>query len=356
MRVAAEPCKIGGMTERKAVFRTLPGQIQILLSLVFAAGAVALGGVGAVLLGVTAVCLAADVLVPRPFGTAGEAADAFDQLVRRRRLARWARFGGPLPVLDDVHPWAQAARRRDLGVCTIPTASLAGTVEPGKAREFDRQWRPDRVSQARWTTIWLGRRRGTLTSPVTVLRIDGAHWVCDGHHRVSVARHQGAASIEAEVVELFAHPSATQPENGVVVGEAFSVARVPEDVFAFIVDPANLKRWQTIKTAVEPLTAGPTRLGSRLRESNRVGPRRWEQIVEVVEFAPGRAFAVAVVEGPPSRGRWTLQPEGTGSLVRFEAEFRAPRAMRPIARRVIARQFRSYHRALRRALETRAAT
>jgi uncharacterized protein YndB with AHSA1/START domain len=93
----------------------------------------------------------------------------------------------------------------------------------------------------------------------------------------------------------------------------FTVARSPEDVFAFMVQPENLAKWQTIKTYVMPLTEGPTRLGSRFREGSKVGPRQWDQVVEVIEFESGRAFAVKVTEGPESSGRWTMQPEGAGA-------------------------------------------
>jgi carbon monoxide dehydrogenase subunit G len=135
------------------------------------------------------------------------------------------------------------------------------------------------------------------------------------------------------------------------IHESFSVARPPEAVFAFIVAPENLAKWQTIKTRVTPLTEGPTRLGSRFREGNKVGLRRWDQVVEVVEFEPARVFAVRVTEGPESGGRWTIEPEGSASRVQFEAEFKAPRLLAPVARRVIARQFRGYHGNLRRELE-----
>ena len=37
--------------------------------------------------------------------------------------------------------------------------------------------------------------------------------------------------------------------------QTFTVRRPPEDVFAFMVDPDNLAKWQTVKTYVTPLTA-----------------------------------------------------------------------------------------------------
>jgi hypothetical protein len=139
--------------------------------------------------------------------------------------------------------------------------------------------------------------------------------------------------------------------SSLAVHDSFAVERTPEAVFAFIVDPGTLPTWQTIKTAVTPLTDEPTRIGSRFREVSQVGPRRWEQVVEVVEFEPARVFAVTVIDGPASRGRWTIEREGGGSRVLFEGEFAAPKVLAPVVRRFVARQFRRYHANLRRALE-----
>jgi|tagenome__1003787_1003787.scaffolds.fasta_scaffold18283742_2 uncharacterized protein YndB with AHSA1/START domain len=136
------------------------------------------------------------------------------------------------------------------------------------------------------------------------------------------------------------------------IHETFAIRCPPEAVFAFIADPAMLQRWQTIKTHVTPLTDGPTRLGSRFREGNKISLRRWEQEVEVTEFEPGRVFAVRVTHGPNSRGRWTLEPQHAGSTVGFDAEFTTPRLLAPIAKHIIARQFRRYHQNLRRELES----
>jgi uncharacterized protein YndB with AHSA1/START domain len=135
------------------------------------------------------------------------------------------------------------------------------------------------------------------------------------------------------------------------IDDTFTVARSPEDVFAFMAEPENLAKWQTVKTYVTPLTEGPTRLGSRFREGTKVGPRRWDQVVEVTEFESGRVFGVKVTEGPQSSGCWTMEPDGAGARVRFDGDFRAPRLLGPVVRRVVRRQFRGYHENLRREVE-----
>jgi uncharacterized protein YndB with AHSA1/START domain len=135
------------------------------------------------------------------------------------------------------------------------------------------------------------------------------------------------------------------------ISETFVAPAPPEVVFDYMTDPANLASWQTTKTLVEPLTEGPTRLGSRVRERTKPpGGREFEQIVEFTEFDRPRRFRVHIVEGlHPIDGMWSFQPHGAGSQVTFvaEGEFRGwLRWIGPLARFALARQFAVYHRNL----------
>ena len=105
------------------------------------------------------------------------------------------------------------------------------------------------------------------------------------------------------------------------VEEAFHVARSPEDVFDYVTDPSRLAEWQTTKTSVEPLTEGPPRLGTRVRERTKPpGAREFEQVVEFTEFDRPRRLRVHVVDGPqPIDGTWSFEPEAGGTRVRFAA-------------------------------------
>jgi len=140
------------------------------------------------------------------------------------------------------------------------------------------------------------------------------------------------------------------------IEETFHVAQPPELVFDYMTDPANLADWQTVKTKVEPLTEGPPRQGTRIRERTKppVG-REFDQIVEFTEFDRPRRFHTHIVEGPaPIDGTWTFAPDGTGTRVHFVAQGELPGPMRllsPVAARVMARQFAGYHANLRRNLE-----
>jgi len=175
------------------------------------AGGLVLGGLAEVLLAMTAAVLALDALVPMPGGTRTAADDRFRRLVRERRRARLGgrlRGAGPerLDLLDDRAGWAAAAPRRALGIQAIDVDSVTGTVEPLKARTFDRALRPDPVSREQWKRIWMAHAGGAPLPPVSVYRVGGEHVLRDGHHRVSVARALGLERIDADIVELHRPP------------------------------------------------------------------------------------------------------------------------------------------------------
>jgi uncharacterized protein YndB with AHSA1/START domain len=136
------------------------------------------------------------------------------------------------------------------------------------------------------------------------------------------------------------------------------IRRPPEEVFDYVTDPAKLASWQTTKTSVEPLTDGPPRLGSRIRERTKPpGAKEFEQIVEFTEFDRPDRLHVHIVEGPqPIDGTWTFTADGAGGTrvhCVVDGELRGPtRFLAPIVSRAIARQFRGYHENLRRNLES----
>jgi hypothetical protein len=183
------------------------------LAVALAAAAAVAGGTGAVLLGLMAAMLLLDAVVPVPGVTRGEADARFRAIVReRRRRERVQRLrrrpADRLDVLDDGAGWASTAARRALGVQAIPIDSVTGTLEPFKARAFDRAFRPEPSAAEHWKRLWLAQAHGASLPPISVYRVDGRHVVRDGHHRLSVARDHGLATIEADVVELRASRAA----------------------------------------------------------------------------------------------------------------------------------------------------
>lgn len=144
---------------------------------------------------------------PRPTGL--HAADAADDFSRARRSAtlgragRLVRGGDVDPVLPFEEVVAALGRvgERDLGVQRIDLRSIVGTVD--RPRGFDRAFRPTTSQvRGRWERIAAARRRGEALPPIQVFRVGEVHFVRDGHHRVSVARAQGDADIDAHVREV----------------------------------------------------------------------------------------------------------------------------------------------------------
>jgi hypothetical protein len=130
-----------------------------------------------------------------------DAEQAFRRAARaRRRAALWNRLrgepAGHLPVVE-----RRGARnvRPERGIREIPLTAIAGTLEPGKASLFDCMFRPAAAARSRWQRVWMAEHRGLALPPISVARVDGGYALLDGHHRVSVARARGAATIDASV-------------------------------------------------------------------------------------------------------------------------------------------------------------
>ena len=152
---------------------------------------------------------------PRATGLAS--ADASDDFLRARRrqiLSRLARVltgQGDVDVilpLDEVIAALGRVGERDLGLQVIPLHTIVGTVD--RTTSFDRAFRPTTARvRTRWERIAAAMRRGEPMPPIDVYRIGEAHFVRDGHHRVSVARALGYHDIEARVTEVITRVGAS---------------------------------------------------------------------------------------------------------------------------------------------------
>jgi hypothetical protein len=111
-----------------------------------------------------------------------------------RRLRRGAGGDGRLAVYDER---GTSRARLELGMREIPLCAIRGTVEPSRASMFDASFRPAPAARPRWQRIWLAEHRGQVLPPISVERVGDTYAVRDGHHRVSVARARGAATIDA---------------------------------------------------------------------------------------------------------------------------------------------------------------
>jgi hypothetical protein len=125
---------------------------------------------------------------------------AFRRAARARlRAAIWSRLRGAPAARLRVLDRRAASARPERGVREIPLDAITGTLEPSKASLFDCMFRPAAAACSRWQRVWLAEHRGRTLPPISVARVDGGYALLDGHHRVSVARSRGAATIDASV-------------------------------------------------------------------------------------------------------------------------------------------------------------
>jgi hypothetical protein len=81
----------------------------------------------------------------------------------------------------------------------IPLEAITGSLEPNRAAQFDREFRPSPATRHRWLRVWQAELRGAGLPPISVVPVDDGFAIRDGHHRVSVARARGALSIAAAI-------------------------------------------------------------------------------------------------------------------------------------------------------------
>jgi uncharacterized protein YndB with AHSA1/START domain len=135
-----------------------------------------------------------------------------------------------------------------------------------------------------------------------------------------------------------------------VFGHRVEIARPPEEVFAYVTDPAKLSTWQDAEE-VEQLTPAPVGPGTRFREVHAAMGRRREELTEVVVYEPGRRFDIRVVEGIPVDGRWDFEPVEAGTRLTFTPAVRLPGPLAPLVAFGTSVVFARFHRRLKHALE-----
>jgi carbon monoxide dehydrogenase subunit G len=105
------------------------------------------------------------------------------------------------------------------------------------------------------------------------------------------------------------------------------IARAPEEVFAFVSDPANYPQWQPSLVAIEPHRPGPLRVGREATEVRRFLGREIETTWTCVEHEPHSRSAIECDQGPvPFKGTFVLEPADRGTRFTWTVETRGPAA------------------------------
>jgi uncharacterized protein YndB with AHSA1/START domain len=145
------------------------------------------------------------------------------------------------------------------------------------------------------------------------------------------------------------------------IRESIEISRSPEDVFAYLDDPSRHGEWQSQIVTTEVETAGPTRVGTRVRQTLRLGGREQEMSYEITEHDPPRSYAFRGMDGPLRPvGHGKVEPvgDGTRSRVTIELDFEAHglgKVLRPVVVSQARKQVPEDQRQLKERLESGAA-
>jgi hypothetical protein len=122
-------------------------------------------------------------------------------LDRGRRGQLWSALTGRsrgLLALEKA-PAARAVQAPgDGGTQAVPIRLIRGSES--RSSDFDRDFNPlQSHTRERWLGIAAARQRGRNLPPVALIQVGDLYFVRDGHHRISVARALGYATVEAAV-------------------------------------------------------------------------------------------------------------------------------------------------------------
>lgn len=118
-----------------------------------------------------------------------------------RILARLRGKSSELLSYEEVRQHLHALEKSNEKLEDIPLAAIVGSV--GRYTDFTRSFLPTKESDGeRWARVKIGTTSMRGLPPIEVYRVGEAYFVKDGHHRISVARQEGAKFIQAYVTEV----------------------------------------------------------------------------------------------------------------------------------------------------------
>ena len=146
----------------------------------------------------------------------------------------------------------------------------------------------------------------------------------------------------------------TRYEHSVVI------RRPVEDVWAYVIDPANDPVWQGPVIDVRADAGPDLKVGSRIEEDVQYLGRRFRIVWEVTEHQPPHYSAVRLAEGPvPMWGTYRFEPVEGGTRFTMEGEADAHglfKLAEPLFARMARREWASYCDVLKDLLEADVST
>ena len=96
------------------------------------------------------------------------------------------------------------------------------------------------------------------------------------------------------------------------------IDRSPEDVFAYVTDPARFTEWQDAVVSAQLKDSSPLTTGSKIALTRRMGKREQTMTSELTEYNPPRSYAFRVIDGPVRAfGKGRFEPLDDGARTRF---------------------------------------
>jgi nucleotide-binding universal stress UspA family protein len=122
-------------------------------------------------------------------------------------LARITGRPNELLSYEEVAEKLKLRVRTERGIQQIPLDAIVGSV--GRYTDFTRTFLPLRAGDKdRWAGVRLAFQEAGAP-PIEVYQVGDVYFVIDGNHRVSIARQEGAKTIEAHVIEVRTHVTLT---------------------------------------------------------------------------------------------------------------------------------------------------
>ena len=136
-------------------------------------------------------------------------------------LARVTGKSNQLLSYEEVAEKLKLRARTERGLHNIPLDAIVGSV--GRYTDFTRTFLPRHDNdQQRWAGVKAAVESGEGLPPIDVYKVGEVYFVVDGNHRVSIARQEGFASIQARVIEFQTDIKLTpdvQPDDLIVKAE-----------------------------------------------------------------------------------------------------------------------------------------
>src|SRR5215207_10512200 len=89
-----------------------------------------------------------------------------------------------------------------------------------------------------------------------------------------------------------------EEEQMAPIVSSIEIARPPEEVFAYLMDPSRLPEWQESLVSARAEGGGPPAVGSKLITTRRVGRRERTMTMEMTSISPPRSWAARGIDGP----------------------------------------------------------